>query len=266
MKKILFIIAAMVYAIALPAQNYKKIFYKDQTIDGPVMKITISDAVATNAEIKFKIKIKNNSNDYILYKPSESSFKIDGKSINPEEKPLIIAPNDDDYRVVNLKGDYKKAADYDFITDGLYKINATSKGVATPDFKLPASQNEITAGPFVITLIKSKKETARTDARFKVKYTGDKIGIFEPNKVAMKMPDGKEYANYHSDRKPRLINKEEIEFEVSWKEIPTVSGDMQLVDMIILWRDAFKEITPQKIQGQTITVVFDKATTEAKNK
>lgn len=266
MKKTILVIAAIASCTFIQAQNYKKVFYKDQTVESKDMRISLDNAIATDGEIKFKMKIKNSTNDYIMYKPSESSFKLDGKSYKPEEKPFIIRPNDDDSKVINLKGNYKKAADYEFVTDGFYKISSTAKGVAVSDFKLPASQNEITAGPFVITLLKTKKETARTDARFKVKYTGDKIAIFEPNKIAMKMPDGKEYANYHSDRKPQVLGKEEFEFEVSWKEIPKSSGDMQFVEMIILWRDAFKEITPEKIPAQTLTVAFDKDMSDVKNK
>ena len=113
---------------------------------------------------------------------------------------------------------------------------------------------------------KVKKETPRTDAKFRVKYTGDKVAIFEPNKVAMKMPDGKEYANYHSDKKAQLLNDGEESFTVAWKDIPKTSGDMQFAEMIILWRDAFKEVTPVKMQATTITIEFDKDMSEAKGK
>lgn len=265
MKKIILVFTLALSCMQLGAQNYKKIFYKDQTVENKNMILTLVDAIATDGEVKFKMKIENlMRTDYILYKAAESTFKIDGKSIHPEERPLIIRPKDDDYRVVNIKGNYKKPQDYEFVTDGFYKVNANTTGVSAPDFKLPASQNEITAGPFVITLIKVKKETARTDAKFKVKYSGDKVAIFDPNKVAMKMPDGKEYANYHSDREPQVLTKDEFNFEVSWKDIPKSSGDMQFAEMIILWRDAFKEAEPEKLPPQTVTIAFDKEATEAK--
>lgn len=74
---------------------------------------------------------------------------------------------------------------------------------------------------------------------FKATYNGDKIGIFEPNKIAMKMPDGKEYANYHSDRKPIVFEKGKADdFTVAWKDIPTTSGDMQKDEMTVLWKRA----------------------------
>lgn len=267
MKTMILLFTIAFSCIQLQAQNYKKIFYKDQTVENKGVNITIVDAVSTDGETKFKMKIRNlMSTDYVLYKAAESSFKIDGKSVNPDEKPLIIRPNDNDYRVVNIKGNYKKAQDYEFIADGFYKVSATSKGEAAPDFKLPASQNEITAGGFVITLLKLKKETARTDAKFKVKYTGDKVAIFDPNKVSMRMPDGKVYANYHSDRAPQVLSREEFNFEVSWKDVPKSSGDMQFAEMIILWNDAFREIAPERLPSPTFTIAFDKDMTETKGK
>jgi hypothetical protein len=267
MKKIILAIVALVYCSAIQAQNYKKVFYKTQTVDAKDLLITVDDAVATDAGVKFKLRIKNQTNDYIIYKPSESVFKIDGKSINPNEKWLIIDPKESDYRVVDLKGGgYKKAENFDFVMEGVYKIDANAKGVAAPDVKLPAAQNDFTAGPFTITLEKVKKETPRTDAKFNVKYTGDKVAIFAPNKVAMKMPDGKEYANYHSDKKSQLLNDGEKSFTVAWKDIPKTSGDMQFAEMIILWRDAFKEATPVKMAATTITLEFDKDMSETKGK
>lgn len=267
MKKIVTAILALVFFISIQAQNYKRVFYKTQTVDAKDILVTVDDAVANDNGVKFKLRIKNQTNDYIIYKPSESVFKIDGKSINPNEKWLIIGPKDTDYKVIDLKGEgYKKAANFDFVLDGVYRVDANAKGVAAPDFKLPASQNDFTAGPFTVTLEKVKKETPRTDAKFNVKYTGEKVAIFEPSKVAMKMPDGKEYANYHSDKNPKLLKTDAESFTVAWKDIPKTSGDMQFAEMIILWRDAFKEVTPVKMGVTTITIEFDKETTATKGK
>ncbi|HET6225864.1 MAG TPA: hypothetical protein VFF27_06265 [Bacteroidia bacterium] len=267
MKKFIALLA-LVYCTAIQAQNYKRVFYKTQTVDAKDLIITVDDAVANDNGVKFRLRIKNQTNDYIIYKPSESVFKIDGKSINPNEKWLIIGPKDSDSKVIDLKGQgYKKTANFDFVLEGIYRVDANAKGVTAPDFKLPASQNDFTAGPFSVTLEKAKKETARTDAKFNVKYTGDKVAIFQPNKVAMKMPDGKEYANYHSDGKPKLLLKAEPEgFSLAWKDIPKTSGDMQFAEMIILWRDAFIEVTPVKMAATTITIEFDKETSETKGK
>ncbi|MCK6650553.1 MAG: hypothetical protein L6Q66_12920, partial [Bacteroidia bacterium] len=206
MKKIIFaLFVAVAATTSTSAQEYKKVFFKTQTVETNDVKVTIDGAVATARETKFKIKLINKTNDYLIYKPAESTFKIGGKSYNPSEKWVIIRPNDDGSSVLNIPGtEFLVAADYDFVLDGLYRVNTNTGGISTPDFKLPASVNDFKTGNFTVNVVKVKKTTARTDATFKATYNGDKIGIFEPNKIAMKMPDGKEYANYHSDRKPEV--------------------------------------------------------------
>ncbi len=37
------------------------------------------------------------------------------------------------------------------------------------------------------------------------------------------------------------------------------SGDMQKVDMMILWRNAFKEVTPTSMDAQTLDIKFSPA-------
>ena len=269
MKNILIAITVFSFStFTLLAQNYKKIVYKSQTIENNEEKVTISDANSTAAGIKFKIRILNKTNDYLIYKPSESSFVIAGKESNPNEKWLIIRPNEEEWKVIDLKGSqFLVAADYVFKLNGIYRVPMNAEGIKTPDFQVPPSVNEFKAGGFTCTIGKIKKETARTDVQFKTNYNGDKIGIFEPNKVAMKMPDGKEYANFHSDKDPLIFAKGDNEtFVVAWKDIPSSSGDMQKVDLQILWRDAFKEVTPNAVPLLSIDILFDEETTKTKNK
>ncbi|MCW3082815.1 MAG: hypothetical protein JWP12_181 [Bacteroidetes bacterium] len=269
MKKIsLALVALIAFVSVTTAQTYKRIFYKDLTIETSDIKIVVNGAVSTPAGLKFRLHIFNKTNKYIVYKPSESVFKIGGKNYNPDEKWMIIRPNDDESQTIDLKGpDYMTTDKFDVVMSGLYTFSTDVKSVNTPDFKLPPAQNDIKAGGFNISLVKNKKTTARTDATFTANYVGDKIGVFEPNKVAMKMADGKEYANYHSDKKPIVFAKgQTADFPVAWKDVPSTSGDMQKDEMTIIWRDAFKEITPDKMLPQTLTIMFDQETTQAKNK
>ncbi|MDF2436163.1 MAG: hypothetical protein K0Q95_539 [Bacteroidota bacterium] len=269
MKKIAsLLLSALLLVNFVSAQNYKRIFYRDQVIENNDVKIMIIDAVSTAAGVKFKVRIFNKTNDYIIYKPSESIFKIGGKGYNPNEKWLIIRPNDDDSQVIDLKGqNYMFPENFNFIMEGMYKFSTEVKGVTAADFKLPASKNDFKAGGFDVKLEKNKKVTARTDASFTVKYVGDKIGVFEPNKVSMKMTDGKEYLNYHSNKKPMIFAKgEEKNVPLAWKDIPSTSGDMQKDEITIMWKDGFKEITPDKMLPLTVNVIFDEETTKLKNK
>jgi hypothetical protein len=272
MKKLLSIILLInclsFQATAQKEIKYKKIFYKNQTIENADVKVTIEDAVATPVGLKFKITIQNKTNDYILFKPTECEFKVKGNAMKPSEKPLLLKPNSKDDVVLDIKGGKNMVPeDFEFYMAGFYKISMNAQTVPVPDFKLPASSNDFKAGNFSVSMEKSKKETALSWAKFKVTYNGDKIGIIEPPKVAMKMPDGKEYANYHSDDKPLIMEKGAVEdFTPGWKDIPIASGDMQLVELTIMFRDTFKEVTPVKIPGLNLSILFDKETSYAKGR
>lgn len=271
MKKLMLLLIAIIcIAATAPAQKeikYKKVFYKNQTIENADIKITIDDAVATATGIKFKISIINKTSDYIIFKSSECEFKIKDSKIKPVEKWLVIRPSDKDWKIIDIKGaQYMVPEDFHFFMDGFYKVTLDGKGNATADYKLPASSNDFKTGEFSVSLDGFKKETAKTDAKFKVTYNGDKIGIIETNKIAAKMPDGKEFANYLTDR-PIIFDKGMTDdFKVAWKDIPMDSGDMQKVEMIILWRDAFKEVTPLKIPALDLTILFDKETSYSKGR
>ncbi len=247
--------------------KYKKTFYKNQTIENMDMKVTIEDAVATPTGMKFKISILNKSTDYIIFKPSECEFKIKDSKVKPIEKWLVIRPGDKDWRIVDIKGpQYVIPENFDFLMAGFYKVNTEAKGIVAADFKLPPNSNEFKAGAFTVTMDGFKKETAKTDAKFNVTYYGDKIGIIETSKIGAKMPDGKEFANYVKDL-PIIFEKGTTDsFKVAWKNIPIESGDMQLVEMQILWRDAFKEVTPVKIPTLNLTILFDKETSFEKGR
>lgn len=264
MKNIILSVAILFTALSSSAQKpekvikYQRTFYRDQTIENMDVKVTIDDCIATPTGIKFKVTILNKSTDYLLFKPSECEFRIQDIKKKPIEKWLVIKPGDKDWRIVDIKGNYVIPEDFNFYMAGYYKVSLDAKGNTTADFKLPASNNEFKSGGFTATLVGFKKETAKTDAKFKVSYNGDKIGIIETGKVGAKMPDGKEYANYVND-KPIIFDKGNVDdFTVAWKNIPIESGDMQKVEMIILWRDAFKEATPVQLPPINLKILFNK--------
>jgi hypothetical protein len=242
------------------AQSYEKIYFKTQIFENKEMKVMVDNVIATSAGIKFKIRIFNNGDSYIIFKPSESIITIGDKKGSPNDKWMIIRPGDDDYQTIEIKGkDLLKPLDFTYEMAGLYKISMNVGAIATPDFKLPPSRNEFQTGNYSVKLGGFNKDQEGTGAKFVITYSGDKVGIIEPNKTAMKMPDGTEYANYESNYKPMIFAKgDKDDFKLTWKDIPASSGNMQTADMIILWRDAFKEVMPVKITAPVIVVPFDK--------
>lgn len=267
-KVILVALLGIVGSNQLFAQAYRKIFYQEQTIQNKNVTITIQDPVATPTGTKFKMVVTNLSNEYIVYKPAESTFKIQGKEYHPDEKPIIVRPNDKDYRVINLNGsNFMIAENYDFIADGFYSVSKESKSITVADFALPEKERELKAGDFVISLERAKKTAERTDVKFNVSYNGEKMAVYEPNRVKMKMPDGSEHSNYHGDRNPILYFKGDlVSFNTAWKEIPTASGNMMKDNLLIEWKDAFFVANTAKMATEKFTLLFDKDKTELKGK
>jgi hypothetical protein len=258
MKKSILFFAGLLIAFASTAQQYKKMGYLNSVFENNEVKITADDPVSTEKFLKVKLRIKNKTNDYMVLDASKCIFKVNGKEHKTEEKILLISPNDDDFRVVDLKGTDLMVETFQLVVAGLSRFPADAKGIDAPDFKLPPSVNNFTAGPFKVNMVKLFKETQRTDAKFKALYAGEKIGIFEPSQVSMRMPDGKEFANYKSDKKALIfLQGDEATFTTTWLNDGMLkSGDMQVVDMMIMWRSAFKEVTPVPMESQTLEIKF----------
>lgn len=278
MKKIILAVMAISAFSAASAQketSYSKLYYKDMTMENSDIKIAVDNAVSTDGETKFKLKITNKTNDFLIYKPEESTFIINGKEMKASEKWLVIAPNESDFRIVNLKGkDYNKVKDYSFKLDGIYKVSTGEKGIETTDYKLPVAVNEFKTGNYTVKMSKIYKQTDATNLKFDITYNGDKTGIIFPEKAAVLMPDGKEYASVPATgllakSGPVLfLKKGQTEsVTLNWNRMEGGKAmDMQKVDMLVKFHDMFTETTPVKLKAETLNLEFDQTTSDAKGK
>ncbi len=262
-------------AIAQKEQKYSKLYYKDMTVENGDIKITVDNAVSTDGETKFKLKITNKTNDFLIFKPEESKFTINGKDVKAEEKWLIISPNESDFRIINLKGaGYNSVKNYTFTLDGVYKVSTAAKGIATADYKLPVAKNDFTTGPFTVKMSKLYKQSDATNLKFDITYTGDKVALVFPDKASVIMPDGKEYASVPSTgllakSGPVLfIKKGQTEsVTLNWNRMEGGKAmDMQKVDMLVKFNEMFTETTLEKLKPETLSFEFDEATSNAKGK
>ena len=255
MKRILLTLTVLIGLSISSAIAQKETRYKDAKMESDYVTVTLVDAVSTEGGSKFKLKIQNKTNDYIIYKAEESKFIINGTEVQPKEKMLLIEPNETGSRVINIKGGYNAVKNYSFVMDGLYKVSPSNgMVVSAPDFKLPASQNSFTAGGFNCTMHSLEKKTDKTSVKFVCVYNGDKMGFVYPSKVTVKMPDGNEYASTYTKTKALLFMKgEDDHFTLAWEKMKSGKDmDMQLVDMNIIWHEAFVEAVVRKIKGATL--------------
>ena len=247
------------------------------TIPDPIkndaITITFADAVAKMDYVKLKIKIINNTSDYIVFKPTECVFTVDGKEYNPEKGMIFIKPYDWNSRVLEVKGG--KIFHRNLFTlkvAGIYKLPANGDIQYTPDFILPVVANDFDAGVFKCSVVNLKKETQETAVKFKVTYNGNNFGVIEPSRPTVKIAnknnpqDIQEFATIESKAKPIILQRgEEDKFTIMFN-VPGRFSDMQFAKMIVLWKNTFMDAQPSPIASTTLTFNVDEALTQGKNK
>jgi hypothetical protein len=242
-------------------------YYKPLTVDLPGVKIDALDVVSKIDYSKFKIKITNTTNDYILYKPQESKFIIGGNEYKPQDKKaMLIQPLDNASKTIDVKGNGSNlhADNFSFNLDGLYKVIPTGT-VNAPNFILPPSVNQFVAGDFTVEMIAISKKTQETAVKFKVTYTGEGMGIVDPRKLSTKIDSGQLFANDKRD-KSIILAKGESDTFIALFHIEGKIADMQFANMEIVWNDTFKHAELKKIDGTTLSFVLDPGLTAGKNK
>ena len=235
--------------------------------------ITFTDAVAKMEYAKLKIKITNNTADYIVFKPTECVFTIDGKEYTPEKGMIIIKPYDGASKVLEVKGGNNFHRDlFTLKVAGLYKVPANGDIQPAADFILPVASNSFEAGVFKCTMTNVKKETQETAVKFDVVYNGDNFGIIEPTKPTVKIAnknnpqDIQEFATANIKARPIVLQKgEEGKFTIEFK-VPGKFSDMQFAKMSVLWKNTFMDSKPTPLASSTVTFNVDATLTEGKNK
>ena len=272
MKKNIFIASFIfLYFFGYSQIDTKKVIVYNKTKVGEINKVRVSikNAVSKFNFAKFKLVINNKSKDYILYKVEESKLNITSKEYSPAEsrKPLIIRPKKKSGMTVKVTGGEEFLTEkYTFVPSGIYTFSIEGTPTEAPDFHMPANKNNFEVGDFEVNMIISEQKTKVTRVRFKCTYTGDKIGVVTPSNAVLKPEDGKEWANYRSRKKKKiLLNGESCKFTLEYR-IPGKIVDMQFAQMDILWKNTFAESELKKMDFPKVELTIDKAKTEKKNK
>ncbi|MNU93998.1 hypothetical protein D3C71_839500 [compost metagenome] len=263
------IVAGFLGSMALSGNTfgqYEKVYYNDTTFETDNYKVEIDNIVALPKEVKFRMTITNKTNDWVLYNSEESKIEVGGKSLDAKDKYILIAPHDSKKKVMRAVGaNLNDARSFNFVCEGFYKVTLKD-AVVTPEFRLPASNNEFIAGNFKITLANTLKETGRTDVKFKVTYNGEGLAFISPAKISVKMPDGNLYATSRSKADIITLKKGETEsMSASWERMEGgAKMDMQLVEMLIHFEGVLQESTQVKIDKVVIPLRWNDAMTKGK--
>ena len=246
--------------------NEKYIFcYKEASLETDDYKIYIVDAVARGEFSKFKIRIFNKTNDFLIFKPQEMTFIGNGQTISGTDKPIIVAPNDETSKVVDFKGSGMQLETYKLEIKGVYKVSANAPAVSAPNFDLPPSKNDFKAGNFNCKILDKSMTTDRTTAKFGCTYEGDGIGIIDPYKCSAIMPNGQENANVKKYNGSLMEKGKYEDFFVIFNELAG-AGDMQKKSIQVKWNDTFRESKLTPLPAINVDMVKDEAKTTEKNK
>ncbi len=253
-----------------------QLFYKSTTFENGDYSLILDDAVSTYGSTKFKLKIANKTADFLVLKPAECVFKINGKNSSSIDNDLVIQPNSSDSRVLTMPGSgFDKVLNYTFVMSGLYKISTGGAAIKANDFKLPPAETMVMrAGDvFFCTMDTLIKLSEKTSVTFDCLYSGDKIGMIDLSKITVKLPNGNEYPNQKLNaNNPATKGKtdfvmlskgqtQKITFE--WGRMPGGKAtDMSKIELVILAHDAFTETTKQRTGALPLELKYD----EVKNK
>lgn len=247
------------------AKENEKYFYKDVTFETDDYSVFITDAVATNAYVKFKMKVFNKTNDFLVVKPIEMSYTSGSKTAITKDKVFVVAPNEEDWKVLDYKGTAMQVDQFVIEAKGIYKASAGGKAIEVPNFDIPPSKNEFSVANTTCILKKHEATTAKTIAKFDCIYSGDGVIIINPYRCAAIMPNGSENANAKKSTPILLEKGQSDDFTVAFEE-QSGAGDMQKKGIKIKWNDTFKESKLMKLEAPKITIDKDEEKTKAKQK
>lgn len=217
-----------------------KFIYKEATVETDDYKIYIIDAIASLKQTKFKIKIFNKTNDYLLIKPTQFVYLAGDKAILSFDKTYVVAPNEEETEVIDFKGADMLSEKFIIEFKGIYKASAGGKAYTIPNFELPASKNDFAVENFTCTLKKADLKTDKSAVKFECSYAGDGVGIINPMKASALMPNGKENANSKKNQPMILEKGKKDDFTLVYTEVAG-AGDMQIKGIQVKWNETLRE-------------------------
>ena len=267
-----FIAGLMALALGTTAQQKLavdagyRVFYKQASFETDDYKVYIEDGMSTNAWAKCKVRIFNKTNDFLVFKPTDLIFKIGNAEIAGTDKQVVVFPNDEATRVVDVKN---KDSQYDKITleiKQMYRVPANVAAIKVDDMNLPTKDSkEFSAGNFKCTLKSAAIKMDKTLLKFVCAYEGDQLGILMPSKITAEMPKGQSNPNVNNN-KGNLLEKGKIDdFFVEFREMKD-AGNMQKEPFKLKWNNTFKESKSETIYGGKTTIEVDNAKSAEKNK
>jgi len=251
--------------------GFERVYYTTpNSIETDDYTLDVKNAVAQADHCKLGMKIVNNTNDFLLFKSKESSFKYSFGEKHPTVKPIYIKPNGSKTRTLQVGGSEQYLQQrFSVEMSGIYRIPVDGMITEAPDFKLPASTNSFTVGNFKVVLRKYDASTREAKAIFECTYIGDAVGLVNPANLSVRATAKKTeeelmYANDSKNSDPQILNKgDKIKFDATF-HIEGRIVDMQFATMFIVWNDTFMETEEIPLDAETFDIEMNEELTNAK--
>lgn len=245
-------------------------YFKDveEAIESKAVVVELTNGVSRMDFLKFKARYTNNTNDFLFVDPSKTNITLGAVTVNPSEKPFILDPNDKKSKTIDLKeGADFMVESFEVAPEGFAIIPTDGTPVKMPEFKLPASTNNIESGSFEVNLKRVKQETKETWATFTIKYTGNDYAIIDPSRISVKTEAGDQYANEFRKSKMILLEKGDKKSVDAVFHIPAKVVDMQFATLFIQWGECMTETKAEPFElDESATFELDEGLTAEKNK
>jgi hypothetical protein len=253
-----YLAAAIIISKSSIAQTYTKIYYEERSLDTPIARYLVSGGTCGDEFIKSKLKVTNNSGKTIVIKPEECTYtRRSGGEISSKDRWMVIAPGQEEIKTIDVKGNGLKSEKTTLKLNGIYICN-NSTAIAGKDIPLPP-EKEFYIGNFQLELEGWDRNGKEMTVKYKVTYTGDKIGQLAVNRVVLRSPDGGVYKNEKGGDKVYAFKKKD---DVLCEFVFTSNSKQ---DNTIIWQDAFSESVPEKTDNVSIDLTMDVAKTKEKN-
>lgn len=241
-------------------------FKTPDEISTDAVSITFKDPIARMDQAKFRAKVTNNTEGFIVWDLSKASLDIAGQSLNAtKSKTSIIKPFGNDGKTLEVRGSNLHVESYSANLGKFSQVPLKGNVQKADDFALPASQNSFSTGPFTCNMTSISKKTDLTAAKFECTYKGGAFGIIDPSKVAVRMSNGQEFANSMRKEKTHLLERGEKQKFTLYFEVPAKVEDMQFANMEIVWNGCLVESKAMPVEVPAVKFEFDPGKTAGKN-
>lgn len=238
--------------------------YKNATLNTDDYKIYIEDAINEDGLSKFKIRIFNKTNDYLIFKPTDVIFKIGSQEIACKEKQILVMPNEENWKVLSVKGKGFQEEKWTIELKQMHKVPASVPVIKVDDINLPLAQTEYTAGNFKYIIKKADLKTDKSVLRCECIYEGEGVGILSPGKCMAVMPKGQENPNADKFKSCLLEKGKGESFLIEFREMKG-GGDMQKNPFKLVWGETFKDSKIETVAGGKINLELDGPKTGERN-